>query len=96
MKQEVYEEIVISADRGGGGFSPVSVAASVIDPVDSPTLPSTLTALIVEVPGVSENGQGGLFQVYSVRGVSRQRNAWQVRSGRIRSESGSRQSQPES
>ena len=36
VKQEVYEEIVISADRGGGGFSPVSVAASVIDPVDSP------------------------------------------------------------
>lgn len=38
----------------------------------SPT-PSSVLDAITDIPGVSKNGQAGLFQVYSIRGVSRQR-----------------------
>ena len=72
-KQEVYEEIAVTAAPGEDNFSPVSVDASVIDPDELPAPPSTLTDMVVEVPGVSQNGQGGIFQTYSIRGVSRQR-----------------------
>lgn len=72
-KQEVYEEIAVTAVPGEDNFSPVSVATSVIEPDDLPAPPSTLTDMVVEAPAVSQNGQGGIFQTYSIRGVSRQR-----------------------
>ena len=72
-KQEYYEEIAVSANRGEENFSPVSVAASVIQPSDSVAPPADLTEMVSQVPSVSENGQGGLFQTFSIRGVSRQR-----------------------
>jgi len=72
-KQEVYEEIAVTAAPGEDNFSPVSVATSIIDPEELPAPPSTLTDMVVEVPAVSQNGQGGIFQTYSIRGVSRQR-----------------------
>lgn len=72
-KQVHYEEIVVSANRGEEHFSPVAVASTVIRPEERPAPPSTLTELVQEVPGVAENGQGGIFQVYSVRGVSKHR-----------------------
>ena len=72
-KQEIYEEIVVSASRGEENFAPVSVAASTIEPVEATMTAATLTELVTAVPSVSENGQGGIFQTYSIRGVSRQR-----------------------
>jgi iron complex outermembrane receptor protein len=72
-KQEIFEEIVVSANRGESGYAPVSVSASVVDPEKMSTPPATVAEMVVEVPGVSENGQGGLFQVYSIRGISRHR-----------------------
>jgi iron complex outermembrane receptor protein len=72
-KQEVYEEIAVTAAPGEDNFSPVSVATSIIEPDELPAPPSSLTDMVAEVPAVSQNGQGGLFQTYSVRGVSRQR-----------------------
>ncbi|MGB5814187.1 MAG: carboxypeptidase-like regulatory domain-containing protein, partial [Thermoanaerobaculia bacterium] len=39
-KQEYYEEIAVSANRGEENFSPVSVAASVIQPGDSVAPPA--------------------------------------------------------
>ncbi|MDX1644642.1 MAG: TonB-dependent receptor, partial [Thermoanaerobaculia bacterium] len=72
-KQAIFEEIVVSANRGESVFAPVSVAAEMVEPDDQPAPPSSVTEMVTQVPGVSENGQGGLFQVYSVRGVSRQR-----------------------
>lgn len=72
-KQEVYEEIAVTAAPGEDNFSPVSVDASTIEPDELPAPPSTLTDMVVEVPAVSQNGQGGIFQTYSIRGVSRQR-----------------------
>ena len=72
-KQEVYEEIVVSASRGGDGLAPVSIASTVRRPEDAVAAPATLTELVEGVPGVAENGQGGIFQVFSIRGVSGQR-----------------------
>jgi len=72
-KQEIFEEIVVSASLGGDSFSPVSMDSTVIVPTEEAPAPSTLTEALIEVPGVSENGQGGRFQVFSVRGVSKNR-----------------------
>ena len=72
-KQEVFEEIAVTATPGEDNFSPVSVATSVIAPGELPAPPSTLTDIVAEAPAVSQNGQGGIFQTYSIRGVSRQR-----------------------
>jgi outer membrane receptor protein involved in Fe transport len=73
-KQEIFAEVVVTASRGGGdAFAPVAIASTVIHAGEKAAAPSTLTELIEGVPGVAENGQGGLFQVFSIRGVSRQR-----------------------
>lgn len=72
-KQQVFEEIAVSANRGEENFSPVSVAADVLKPEDAVAPASQLSELVATVPGVSENGQGGLFQTFSIRGVSRLR-----------------------
>lgn len=73
-KHHVFEEITVSATRDADvGFQPVSVAVSFLDLDDKPTVPSTLVGLIEGVPGVAENGQGGQFQAYSIRGIAGQR-----------------------
>ena len=63
----------MTAAPGEDNFSPVSVDATVIEPEDLAAPPSTLTEMVAEAPAVSQNGQGGIFQTYSIRGVSRQR-----------------------
>ena len=85
-KQEIYEEIAVSANRGEENFSPVTVASSVVEAQDAATPPATLTELISSVPTVSENGQGGLLQTYSIRGMSRQRVMTLVSGMRIMAE----------
>ncbi|MCP4200786.1 MAG: TonB-dependent receptor [bacterium] len=82
----VREEIAVSANRSQGSYSPQSTAASVLTPEASAGLPSAVAELVAEVPGVSQNGQGGLFQTFSVRGVSRQRVLTLVEGMRIVSE----------
>ncbi|MEM7481254.1 MAG: TonB-dependent receptor [Acidobacteriota bacterium] len=73
-KQKVFEEIVVSVGRGGGAaLEATTAAATRVRPLDQPAPVETLTALVEGTPGVSENGQGGIFQTYSIRGVSRQR-----------------------
>ncbi len=85
-KQEVFETVAVSASRGGERFAPISVATSVIEPGEIATLPSVVGDLVSQAPAVSQNGQGGLFQTYSVRGVSRQRVLTLVEGMRITSE----------
>ncbi len=72
-KQEVYEHVDVTASRGGEAFAPESVASTVIKTEDKAAAPATLAELVEGVAGVSENGQGGIFQVFSIRGVSRHR-----------------------
>ncbi len=73
VKQEVYEHVDVTAARGGEAFAPASVASTVIKTEDKAAAPATLTELVEGVAGVAENGQGGIFQVFSIRGVSRHR-----------------------
>lgn len=74
IKHHIFEQITVSAHReADASFQPVSVAVSSIDPDDRPTPASTLVDLVAGVPGVAENGQGGRFQAYSIRGVAGQR-----------------------
>jgi iron complex outermembrane receptor protein len=73
-RQEVFDEITVSATRDAAGvFQPVSVAATSVRPDEKPAPPSSVQEVIEGVPGVAENGQGGLFQTYSVRGIAGQR-----------------------
>lgn len=73
-KQEIFEEIMVTASRGvGDAFAPVSIAITSIKTDDKLTNPTTLLEVVEGTPGVAENGQGGIFQVFSIRGVSRQR-----------------------
>ena len=73
-KREVYEHIDVTAGRGSvSTFMPETVASTEIRVADKAFAPSSLTELVEGVAGVAENGQPGLFQVYSIRGVSRHR-----------------------
>lgn len=72
-KQEIFQEIAVSARRGESSFAPSSTSASVIDVAKLEVPAATLTEIVATIPGVSENGQGGIFQTYSIRGVARQR-----------------------
>ncbi|HMB54685.1 MAG TPA: TonB-dependent receptor [Thermoanaerobaculia bacterium] len=74
LKQELYETIVVTAARTAElGTAPSTLAASRIDPLDLPAAPPTLTEALRSLPSVMENGQGGIFQVFSIRGISRWR-----------------------
>ena len=73
-KQEVFEEIVVTASRGTGDvFAPETIASTAVHADEKTVAPTTLTELVEGVAGVAENGQGGLFQVFAIRGVSRHR-----------------------
>ncbi|MEO1369534.1 MAG: TonB-dependent receptor plug domain-containing protein, partial [Acidobacteriota bacterium] len=73
-KQAVYERIDVTASRSAGEtFVAETVAATEIKVEERAAAPTTLTELVEGVAGVAENGQPGLFQVYSIRGVSRHR-----------------------
>ncbi|MEM8995684.1 MAG: Plug domain-containing protein, partial [Acidobacteriota bacterium] len=73
-KQAVYERIDVTASRSvGETFVAETVAATEIKVEERAAAPTTLTELVEGVAGVAENGQPGLFQVYSIRGVSRHR-----------------------
>jgi iron complex outermembrane receptor protein len=71
-KQELYEEIVVAASRSEGD-APVSIAATAITPEEVLAPAATLGDLVSSLAGVAENGQGGIFQTYSIRGISGQR-----------------------
>jgi len=65
---------------------PLGASSTHLEPTEEPGMPSDLTEVVVEVPGVSENGQGGLLQTFSIRGVARQRVLNLVSGMRITSE----------
>lgn len=69
----VHEHVSVSAFGEETAFAPESMSATTVDPLEATASPSSLGELLNEAPSVAENGQGGLFQAYSVRGVSRRR-----------------------
>lgn len=82
LQEPVEVRVVLDEETS----APLGASTTVLDPAQDPGTPSSLTALVTNVPGVSENGQGGLFQVFSIRGVSRQRVSSLVSGMRITSE----------
>lgn len=80
------EWISVTAERKESTAAPLGASSTVIDPTLAGGTPSTLTAVVVETAGVSENGQGGHFQVFSIRGLSRHRVQTLVSGARINSE----------
>ena len=87
-KEEEWEEerVVVTAEVEGAENAPTGASTTVLEPTRSPDPPQALTDLIALAPAVSENGQGGLFQNVSIRGVSRQRVRQLISSVRITDE----------
>ncbi len=86
-KQKAYGEIVVTANReASAAIQPVSVPTSSVSPLDRPAPVTTVVELAESVPGVAENGQGGLFQAYSIRGTGGQRVLTLVAGTRILTE----------
>ncbi len=67
------EQVVVEGRRGGDPAAPTGLTSSVIHPDEAAGQPATLTELASQVAGVSENGQGGIFQTVSIRGIARHR-----------------------
>lgn len=67
------EKITILATPTPQHFTDLNTASSLVSPTQLTIEPSTILDMLAEVPGVAENGQAGLFQVYSIRGLSRHR-----------------------
>jgi len=80
------ERIAVTAEVSGGDSGPPGSTSTVLDPEVGTVKPTTVTDLVARLPGVAENGQGGLFQGFSIRGVARQRVMSLVSGMRIASE----------
>jgi len=52
---------------------PETVAAINVSIDDAVTPPDSILSFIENTPGVSANGQGGMFQTYSIRGIAKHR-----------------------
>jgi iron complex outermembrane receptor protein len=84
---ERHEEwISVTAETRESAAAPLGASSTVITPNLAGGTPSTIKDVVVETAGVSENGQGGLFQVFSIRGLSRHRVQTLVSGVRIYSE----------
>ncbi len=68
----VRQEVSVTA-AGAASPRPQTLPASDVDPRAAAGPVASVTDLVSEVPGVSQNGQGGLLQSVSIRGESRQR-----------------------
>lgn len=85
-KSEWSERVVVTAEVEGAASAPRGASTTVLEPTRSADPPQALTDLISIAPAVSENGQGGLFQNVSIRGVSRQRVRHMISGVRITDE----------
>jgi len=71
---EAIEEVLVTTQRNAPRhFDELNTANSTINLSQQDNPPATILEAITNIPGIAENGQGGLFQVYSIRGLSRQR-----------------------
>lgn len=79
-----FEEIVVGVGETGPTAS-ISSPTSVVEPGRLAKSSSVLAA-VSELPGVAPMGQGGLFQVPSIRGAARERTILMLESLRVTSE----------
>jgi iron complex outermembrane receptor protein len=80
------ETVTVAAESDEVVIGPRGASTSVVDPEDAGGMPTALTDVVSTLPGVSQNGQGGLFQVFSIRGVSRHRVTNMISGMRLTSE----------
>jgi iron complex outermembrane receptor protein len=80
------EKVTVAAESEEIVIGPRGASTSVVDPEAAGGMPNSLSDLVSALPGVSENGQGGLFQVVSIRGVSRHRVTNMIAGMRLTSE----------
>ncbi|MCH9650836.1 MAG: TonB-dependent receptor [Deltaproteobacteria bacterium] len=73
VRHSVHREEITVAAQPLRDRAPITLAASSFTATELAVPPSTPAELAAHSSSVSENGQGGLFQVLSVRGVSRHR-----------------------
>ena len=85
-KVEWSQRVVVTAEVEGSASAPRGASTTVLEPTRSADPPQALTDLVSIAPAVSENGQGGLFQNVSIRGVSRQRVRHMISGMRITDE----------
>ena len=67
------KKVTIIAGATPDHFTDLNAATSLVSPSQQTIEPDNILDLLTQVPGVAENGQAGLFQVYSIRGLSRHR-----------------------
>ena len=80
------ESVEVTAGVGPSAIGPIGAASSVLDPALTDLTLSSLTSLATSVPGVSESGQGGILQGFSIRGVAKQRLRHMISGVRITSD----------
>jgi outer membrane receptor protein involved in Fe transport len=80
------EEVLVTANSEGIVLGPRGASTSIVEPENAGGIPSSVAELVTELPGVSENGLGGMQQVISIRGVSRHRIASMLSGVRLVSE----------
>ncbi len=73
-QQDTHQTLIITSRKSPfAGLKPTTQATSILEISKHVKVPATLTELVEGIPGVAENSQPGLYQVISIRGVSRQR-----------------------
>lgn len=82
----VEDEISVTGGHPLRSTAPRSAAATSVEVSRPEVAPATLTELVATSPAVSQNGQSGLFQVFSIRGVSRERVQTRIAGVRLTSE----------
>ncbi len=78
-----FEEIVIASEETSD--TSVSSATTSVEPARQAS-PSSVLESVKDIPGVAPLGQGGLFQVPSIRGAARERTILLMESVRVTSE----------
>lgn len=84
--QMFKEEITVTAAAPNREFAPESSASSSVTPEVAVEQPEALADIVEQIPGVAHNGQGGLLQVYSIRGISGHRIQTSIAGAKLTSE----------
>ncbi len=80
------DEVVVTAVVEDERFAPAGAAVSRVDVSETVLPDGRLADQMTRIPGVALNGQGGQFQVYSIRGMSRNRILTSISGVRLTSE----------
>jgi iron complex outermembrane receptor protein len=80
------DEVVVTGVARPERFAPAGSSVSHLNPSEAVLPGVRLADQLTTVPGIALNGQGGQFQIYSIRGMSRNRILTSISSVRLTSE----------